>query len=1278
MTVSNEQTPPKQGPCAEGAAADPASALVPFAVFSAAAISQTEPGAVGRFPGSALFLDVTGFTTLSERLGRQGSAGTEELVRILNEFFEPVIDVVRSSGGEVVAFGGDAVTAVWSGEGSHIVAATCGERLAALARARGRIHTSIGEVAFAVRIGVAAGMVDVAVGGRSDRLMMLTQGEAVDRAVACEHEADPGTVVARDPDGRAIEQSEEERSSTEARPNESSVSLDPARFAHPVIVERVRRGDTTLLDGHRRVTTVFCHIPDTGSPVDPASLESLPIAIGKILESAVDLGGEVIQVTGGDKGTVALLTFGAPTSCPDDAVRAVATAMRLTRELPGAEVGVGTGTVFAGLVGGPTRSVYTVMGDSVTLSARLMQRAEPGTVVVDATTAAAADANFIFDGWETVALKGKDERVRVARLAGQRGRLWPTNRLATDGPMLGRTEELLTAERALETRRSGVRRVLIRGAAGIGKSRFGRALTDRATARGWHVVAGGFAAFADAAPYSGWQPVLRSILGAQNSPETGLERLLRDSSDLMPLLGPLVGLELPETAASAAIAGELRSELAEELAARAIEAAANERPVLIELEDWHWADPSSARLLEVLSSRAMSAPVTVAITQRLPLEGTPLPSHEGDIVVDLHELDDSTTRDLAASVLARTGRTIDADRIARLVDRGAGNPLMIESLIDVGEADVLATSLAPLLQARLDGIPDADLRPLLWVSAFGRPVVSDELDTAMADADEADAAVSVRLDRLVAGGLLTATRPTDGAPLDFRHASVREAAYERLSRSSRGRVHHGIAVAIEARDGQAIEIAQHLVWTDDLTRQLRWFPLAGGQARAAWAVEDAISWFEQARTIGDRSEDVRIGLADMLMVRGDLDRVAELVGDPCADPPLDRRRLMLTGERSLITGAGDRAVETLAEALRLARESGSSTEAVAAAELLSRALIEVGRLDEAAGVAQRIIDAVDPDDHDAMARAIGAYGTVQIHRLDLGGAVITLRRAVVEARRGEDRVRLVHLLSDLATACAMAGDAAEALEAMLSARVVAVEIGYRRHLALSVSNEAELRLLLGEDAAVTQLSLRGLRAAATLGDVGLACDNLLRLAADPDLDTADRRAILEASIPLEEDLHRPHTLIEFRTVAIEVGAREPSDVSAEEADAVLAEARELGRPDLELRVLSVLRSRADPALLADLGARLDEAGERFLLDVELRRITGDRDADDELRTRGRELYRKAPYATYRAALSELGVSDPPTDVIVPARASEDAEERYSLRSVLDLIEKLRTLIRRAA
>ena len=241
------------------------------------------------------------------------------------------------------------------------------------------------------------------------------------------------------------------------------------------------------------------------------------------------------------------------------------------------------------------------------------------------------------------------------------------------------------------------------------------------------------------------------------------------------------------------------------------------------------------RLLDVCRPIRIRRPITVAITRRTPSDGPMVPRREGDERIGLSELDAKATRELR-SVGVRRGPVASSTTNAwlRSSSSARGNPLMVETLIEVGGDAVLATGLAPLLQARLDRLPDRDLRSLLWASAFGRPFVADELGAAMAEGSEPKDGLSSTLDRLVADGVLMTA--TDRPALGFRHASLREAAYERLSHDSRRRVHHSVAVVMEERAGPAIEIASHLVLTDDVDRQRRWFPEAGARLvrRGPW------------------------------------------------------------------------------------------------------------------------------------------------------------------------------------------------------------------------------------------------------------------------------------------------------------------------------------------------------------------------------------------------------------------------------------------------------------
>ena len=117
---------------------------------------------------------------------------------------------------------------------------------------------------------------------------------------------------------------------------------------------------------------------------------------------------------------------------------------------------------------------------------------------------------------------------------------------------------------------------------------------------------------------------------------------------------------------------------------------------------------------------------------------------------------------------------------------------------------------------------------------------------------------------------------------------------------------------------------------------------------------------------------------------------------------------------------------------------------------------------------------------------------------------------------------------------------------------------------------------------------------------------------------------------------------------------------SERFDHVLTGARELDRPDLEVRVLEAWGPDAPVTAIEELAPRLDEDGDRFALDMARRRLTGDIDDDHDLRERGLEVYRAAPYARTAAALGELGVVDPPTDAPVEQREPEPDDPVYRL------------------
>ena len=225
---------------------------------------------------------------------------------------------------------------------------------------------------------------------------------------------------------------------------------------------------------------------------------------------------------------------------------------------------------------------------------------------------------------------------------------------------------------------------------------------------------------------------------------------------------------------------------------------------------------------------------------------------------------------------------------------------------------------------------------------------------------------------------------------------------------------------------------------------------------------------------------------------------------------------------------------------------------------------------------------------------------------------------------------------------------------------------------MSVGNEAELRLQFGDVAASATLALQGLRAASAIGDVGLACDNLLRLAANPTIGSVDRRAIHRASMELEADLRRPHELAEFRVVGLENRCEgvdgDDRESTPRTCSRRCATSTALTSSCVCSRPLAIGWTKAPSTIFRHPPGCAGRS-------VRARRVaaagtTGDQRDDDGLRARGLELYRTTPFAACRAALEELGVHDAPTEVTVPARASEPDDPVYSVEAVLDVVHEL--------
>ena len=370
-----------------------------------------DPGAspVGReqrFQAAALFADISGFTPMSEALGRVGQHGTEELTTILNRYFETMIELVDSYGGTVGKFGGDALTVVFPARSKRSTAAhralACALAMQRATLRHGSIETVAGRFELGAKIGVAFGQVlCTSVGDPARRLEYVVAGSAVDLCARAEGLAERGEVVAHKGvlercdvvitswrKGAMAGVAALERSPRRARPRRPPL-VPPealpalAAFLHPVVVQRLHGGLEGFVNEHRRLTVLFVGFQGPDYDSDTEATPKLQAYFARVVELVGRYGGHLRQIEMGDKGSLFIVFFGAPVLHEDDEERALGFARELL-DLPGSPVhiGVTTGFTFCGSVGSATRKEYAAVGDTINLAARLMQAAGPGEALV--------------------------------------------------------------------------------------------------------------------------------------------------------------------------------------------------------------------------------------------------------------------------------------------------------------------------------------------------------------------------------------------------------------------------------------------------------------------------------------------------------------------------------------------------------------------------------------------------------------------------------------------------------------------------------------------------------------------------------------------------------------------------------------------------------------------------------------------------------------------------------------------------------------------------------
>ena len=865
---------------------------------------------------------------------------------------------------------------------------------------------------------------------------------------------------------------------------------------------------TTIAGERRQVTVLFADLAsytklsgELGAEATHALLNRYFETVDAIVE---DYGGSIDKHMGDN----VMAVFGAPIAHDDDPLRAVRTALdihermaALSREagrLLQAHVGIASGQVVASGTGSEAHSEYTVTGDSVNLASRLQDKAEPGeTLISDALRRVVADG-VDCDSLGDIAVKGIDAPVRVWRVKSLRGADETFARVT----FVGRRAELAQFVGVVEAcQASGNgQAIVVRGEAGIGKTRLVEELIGIAADNGFVVHKGLVLDFGVSKGQDAIRSVVRSLIGVapgggqearQATAETVITRGLL-SPEQQVFLKDLLDLaqSLEERATYDAMDNAARNEGKRTVVADLLRCASAETPIIVVVEDLHWANPLMLTHLARMAATVADCMALLVMTSRV--EGNPLDqawrSTTGGcplMTIDLGPLRREEAFSLAGVFIDATNQFV-----LDCVERAEGNPLFLEQLLrnaeERGDKEVPA-SIQSLVLARMDRLSPVDKQALQAASVLGQRFSLDALRHL------------IESPQYTCGELIEhyLVRP-EGDGYLFAHALVQEGVYTSLLTARRAVLHRAAAAWYGERD--LVLRAEHLDRAND--------PAAAAAYLDAAEAQTAALHFETALRLTDHGIELAedpVTKCDLMCLRGDALRNMGATEESIAafEAALDTTGDDVRRCRAWIGMAGglrvaDRqkpALEALDKAEAAATRYGLVPERAQIHYLRGNVYFPLGNIDGCLEEHEKALGfAREVGSTEGEALALGGLGDAHYLRGHMRTACEQFRACVEVCREhGYGRIEVanrhmvgwtrIHLM-----------EFAEALEDALESAKIAAEVSHHRAELLGLMLAGRIELELGHFLEAEEYLERGFDLARTMSAGNFEAQTLILLA----------------------------------------------------------------------------------------------------------------------------------------------------------------------------------------
>lgn len=852
----------------------------------------------GDFSAASLFVDISGFTALTETLLKEGAVGAEILANTVQAVFDPLIEQIYTFGGFVSGFAGDAFYALFPGEQlpacQNAVNTASGIRRHLLANPRQR--TPFGTFRFEIKMGVAFGDVVWAIlepeaGEGYERVAAYYfRGSAIEESTVAERMARPGEIIIStqvlqilratvkietigSPGFFRIRALKFPTQPLRAGRVEASTTANVpgawlAQAVDPTLINRFIPAAirTQAVQGEfRQVVSLMVNVPE---PNLPGRIDEM---VHTVFALQAQYGGYLNGVLFGDKGCHLLLYWGTPLTYENDVERALQFALALQQGLPFAiRGGITYQFMYAGFVGSSLQTNYACYGRGVNLASRCMEAAPWDQIWVEQQVAR-AHPPFELEWVGHLQFKGFGDELPVFRLSRRQS----PGKMYSDGELIGRELELGQLVNHLrsifEGRFAGV--TLIEGEAGLGKTRLVHTAQKRlekarflifpceqSQAQSLAPIRVFLRKYFQLAADSPTNPPrfmahLRKLIGTGNLP------LQTDLSLTYSCIGALVGLHWSGSHYEQLDPqGRFQNTM---LGLKAlIKAESLRQPVVVVIEDAQWLDDDSRTFFDTLIRNVESFPIALLITTRTGANPLNMPARKVSLaplsLPGLHQLAEETLHQPAAPVL-----------IDFLNTRAEGNPFFAEQILlyleenellipteaglapsDEIDHEILPVDVRAILTARLDSLTGEVKTVVQTASVLGREFEILVLAQMMRE----DSRLLEKVEEASKAAIWSALNQLHYL---FKHALLRDTAYNMQLLSRRQELHALAAQSLEHLQAAGItvqpgEIAYHYEQANLPHLALPYFIQAGDAAAFTYQNALALHAYQRALALAEK------------------------------------------------------------------------------------------------------------------------------------------------------------------------------------------------------------------------------------------------------------------------------------------------------------------------------------------------------------------------------------------------------------------------------------------